>query len=381
MTAARRAASWQTLVLSVVLGVAAGRGMAQEVARATASDSAAILAGRAYVEEARTGQVIPGVQVAVMRRGLVVWSEGFGIADLEQGVPVSRGTRFRVGSVTKPMTATALAVLSARGRIDLDSPIQRYVPHFQAGAGPITARMLLGHLAGIRHYTDPEDLSTRRFSSMAEAVSVFADDSLLYPPGTRFSYSSYGYVLVGAAIEESTGEPFTTAMKSLVFEPSGMTATTFDIADTLLVGRAHFYHRAYDGERWVGPITNAPFVDLSNRWAAGGVLSTAEDLVRFGDALLRHRLIDGRALRALWTPQRTAAGSTTGYGLGFFLGQDGQGRRRVFHGGNSTGSSAKFLIYPDDGVVVAVLWNADFGDFAAGRLAEPFLAARPSASP
>jgi CubicO group peptidase (beta-lactamase class C family) len=362
-------------VLALAVCVSARGAQAQQAP--PSSDTAAIRAARDYLREAQRGQLIPGVQVAVMRGGRLVWSEGFGLADLEQRVPVTRETRFRIGSVAKPLTATALALLAQQGRVELDAPVQRYVPAFPAHGAPITLRQLAGHLAGVRHYTDAEDMSTRRFASVDEAVTVFSGDSVLHPPGARFSYSSYGYVLLSAAIERVAGEPFTAAMRRMVFAPLGLTRTTFDHADSVLPGRARGYHRAYDGTSWVGPVTNAPFVDLSNRWAAGGMLSTAEDLARFGDALLQRRLLDERSLRALWTPQRTAADSATGYGLGFFVASDAQRRARVYHAGNATGATAKFLVYPDNRVVVAILWNGDFGDFAAGRVAEPFLSAPP----
>lgn len=371
-TAIRRIAT-----VVIVAGMGAGRAVAQNPGM---PDTAAVRAAAAYVRGARDAQQVPGVQLAVMRDGRLVWNAAVGMADLEQRVPVTPGTRFRIGSVSKPLTATALAILARSGRLDLDAPVQRYVPGFPTHGATITLRQLAGHLSGLRHYTDAEDLSTRHFGSVDEAVAVFAGDSLLFAPGTRFSYSSYGYVLASAAIERAAGQPFTAAMRRLVFAPAGMSHTTFDYADSVIPGRARPYHRAWDGAAWVGPVSNAPFVDLSNRWAAGGVLSTAGDLARFGDALLRGRLVDGATQEMMWTSQRTAADSATGYGLGFFVAPDAQGRPRVYHGGNATGATAKLVIYPADRVVVAILWNGDFGDFAAGRIAEPFLARRAAAA-
>lgn len=372
--------------LALASAVATGAARAQQPGSAcgvatssSPSDTAGIGAVREYLREAQSRQLVPGVQVAVSRGGRLAWSEGLGLADLELRVAVTAETRFRIGSVAKPLTATALGVLVQTGRLDLDAPIRRYVPAFPDHGRPITLRQLAGHLSGVRHYTDAEDISTRRFASVTEALTVFAGDSLLHPPGARFSYSSYGYVLLSAAIERAAGEPFEAAMRRLVFGPARMAHTSFDHADSIVPGRAHLYHRAWDGTGWTGPVTNAPFVEQSNRWAAGGMLSTAEDLVRFGDALVQRRLLDDAGLRALWTSQRTAADSATGYGLGFFVAPDGEGRARVFHGGNATGATAKFLVYPDQCVVVAVLWNGDFGDFAAGRIAEPFLRPRNAA--
>src|SRR3989441_12200340 len=141
---------------------------------------------------------IPGVQVAVAVNGKLVWSEGFGDADAERKKPVTRETQFRIGSVSKPLTATAVALLYEQGKVDLDAPVQRYVPSFPDKGYPITTRQLAGHLAGIRHYRGDEFVLNRRFGSVGEGLTIFQDDSLLFPPGTRFSYSSYGWNLISA---------------------------------------------------------------------------------------------------------------------------------------------------------------------------------------
>src|SRR5881296_3876945 len=162
---------------------------------------------------------IAGLQVAVGVDGKLVWSEGFGYADVACKVPVTAETQFRIGSVSKPLTAAALALLYERGKLDLDAPIQRYVPYFPDKGYPITTRQLAGHLAGIRHYQGDEFVLNRRFASVREGLEIFERDSLLFPPGTRFSYSSYGFNLISAVIEGAAREEFLRYMTRNVFRP------------------------------------------------------------------------------------------------------------------------------------------------------------------
>src|SRR5262249_9188836 len=150
----------------------------------------------------------PGMSVAVAVNGKLVWAEGFGVADLEQCVPVTPQTKFRIGSTSKPLTSAAAALLFDEKRLDLDAPIQRYVPSFPDKGYPITTRQLLGHLAGIRHYTaaDGDNENVEPYHSVAESLKRFSADPLIAPPGTKWHYSTYGYVLVSAVIEGASGQ-------------------------------------------------------------------------------------------------------------------------------------------------------------------------------
>ncbi|MCS7082604.1 MAG: serine hydrolase domain-containing protein [Bacteroidota bacterium] len=296
-------------------------------------------------------RAIPGLQVAVAIRGRIVWSEGFGWADLENRVPVWPSTRFRVASVSKALTSAALGLLWEQGRLDLDAEVQRYVPSFPRKRWPITVRQVAGHLAGIRHYRGQEFLSSRRYRSVLEALSVFQDDSLLFEPGTRYSYSSYGWNLLSAVIEGASGEEFLGLMRRRVFEPLGMRYTVAEHTDSLILGRARFYVRDS-----LGRILNAPYVDNSVKWAGGGFLSTAEDLVRFGSGLLEGRLLRPQTVELLFSSQRTRDGRPTGYGIGWSTGERA-GRRTVWHTGGAVGGSAILLLRPETSVVVALIAN------------------------
>src|SRR6266704_6584068 len=245
------------------------------------AEYAAIVAQERTLMCERLSSHIPGVQVAVAVNGTLVWSEGFGYADAKRRRPVTRETQFRIGSVSKPLTATAVGLLYEQGKLDLDAPVQRYVPWFPDKGYPITTRQLAGHLAGIRHYRDREFFLNRHFATVRDGLTIFQDDSLLFPPGTRFSYSSYAWNLVSAVVEGASGEDFLRYMAAHVFRPLGLTRTAPDRADSLIPGRTPFYDRdSFGGYR------AAPAVDNSYKWAGGGFVSTAEDLVKFGSALL-----------------------------------------------------------------------------------------------
>jgi len=151
---------------------------------------------------------IPGVTLAVAVDGRIVYAEGFGYADLEQRVPVWPTTKFRIASDSKPLTAAGLLLLVEQGRIDLDPPVEKYVPSFPDKGAKITARLLAGHLAGIRHYQDDEFQIARHYDSVLEGLKIFADDPLVSPPGKEFHYSSYGFNLLSAVMESAAGENF-----------------------------------------------------------------------------------------------------------------------------------------------------------------------------
>ncbi|HEX6598445.1 MAG TPA: serine hydrolase domain-containing protein [Gemmatimonadaceae bacterium] len=335
--------------------------------------ASAIATDRQFIADTMRALGAPGASITVMKDGDVVWSEGFGWADVEQRVPVTPLTRFRIGSVSKSLTAIGLGLLVQEGKLDLDAPIQRYVPSFPTKRAPITARELAGHVAGIRHYRGNEMLIQRHYASVTEALDIFKGDTLLFAPGTRFSYSSYGFNLLSAVMERAAGEPFVQFMTQRVFEPLGLRHTVAEYADSLVPYRAHFYTHADSGSG----IVNAPYVDNSYKWAGGGFLSTTDDLARAGQRLLDGALLKPETRRMLWTSQRTTDGKETGYGMGWFVDHDAAGRRRIYHSGGSVGGTAYLLIYPDERLVLALLVNSDYTFVrAAPRLAEAFLGAR-----
>ena len=350
------------LLAAPLLGFRGQSACVSHVARPVpAASAAAVARARAIVCDRLAGK-IPGLQVAVAVGGTLVWSEAFGYADLAREVPVTAETQFRIGSVSKPLTAAAVALLYEQGKLDLDAPVQRYVASFPDKGYPITTRQLAGHLAGIRHYRGDEFLLNRHFDTVLEGLAIFQGDSLLFPPGTKFSYSSYGWNVISAVVEGAAGQDFLTYMSRNVLRPLGLTHTAPDRADSLIPNRTRFYERGADSG-----FVLAPPVDNSYKWAGGGFLSTAEDLVKFGSALLEPGFLKPTTLELLFTSQKTGAGEPTGYGVGWFVATDGRGHRWVFHGGSSVGGTTAFGVDRDSRIVIAITSNLTGAALEAGK--------------
>lgn len=270
-----------------------------------AVDSARVLVLR-LVESHR----LPGFGITVSIGETVVWQEGFGLADVNGMVNATAETRFRIGSVSKLFTATLLMRLVEQQQVQLDAPIGQYLPlppHLAA----VTLRQLAGHLAGIRHYRGNEFLTSAHYATLRDAVAVFAGDSLIATPGTRYAYSSYGYNLIGAVFEAVTATPFPTLLRREVLAPLGMTATGADVDAEPIPGRAQTYTVSAQG------IAVAPDDDLSGRWPSGGLLSSTDDLGRLGRSVLSPGLLTERSLSVMLTPQRLANGAATNVGIGW----------------------------------------------------------------
>jgi len=296
---------------------------------------------------------IPGLSVAVGAAGELRWSAGLGMADLENLVPARAGTVYRTGSIAKPITAVAVLQLAERGKLDLDAPVQEYVPEFPTKPWPVTARLLLGHLAGIRHYRAREFLSVEHYFNLRDPLKVFMDDPLMAEPGTKFVYSTYGYSLLGAIVEAAAGMPFTRYLEEHIFRPAGMVSTRADDVFAIIPNRARGYQLLNDGR-----LHNATLVDTSNKIPGGGLVATAEDLVRLGLALQRGTLLGKASRDAMFTPQRLKDGRSTGYGLGWYITR-AEGRARYHHGGAQSGASTFLALYPQRHVVLAWMMNLE----------------------
>jgi serine beta-lactamase-like protein LACTB len=326
------------------------------VSSSSATRAAAIEHARAVAKD-WLARGIPGFAVAVAIDGAIVYSEGFGYADLEQRVPAWATTKFRIGSVSKPLTSAGLMLLVEQGKLDLDAPIQKYVPSFPDKGAVITARMLAGHLGGIRHYKDGEPESQKHYDSVVEGLERFQNDPLVVPPGIKFSYSSYGYNLLSAAMEAASKESFLEYEQEHVFTPLELRSTVADQPAEIIEERARFYSPAKGKQP-----QNAMYVDNSYKWAGGGFLSSVEDLVRFGSALLQPGFLKAQSLQLLFTPQKTKDGTETNYGMGWFIGKSKSGQRIYEHSGGSVGGSSELIIYPESHLVVAFICNFSGSD-------------------
>jgi serine beta-lactamase-like protein LACTB len=307
---------------------------------------------------------VPGVSVAVVQDGELVWSAGFGMADLENFVPATPSTLFRLGSISKPITATAILQLSERGKLDLDAEVQKYCPAFPKKEWPITTRELLGHLGGIRHYNpdgkgDIPDDSAKHFASMEESLQIFAGDPLVAKPGTKFHYSTYGYTLLGCVLEGAASEKYVDYVEENVFGPAGMEETQADNSFAVIQHRSRWYHKDK-----AGVVQNAGVLDSSYKIPGGGLISSADDMARFEIAILANKLLRPATREVMWTPQKAADGSPTGYALGWGI-QKKYGLALVEHTGGQQGTSTSIFLVPERRAGIVVLANMDGVDSAA----------------
>lgn len=313
---------------------------------------------------------LAGYAITVAKDGVNIWSEGFGFADLEQMVRIDPAhSRFRIGSLSKPMTAVAVALLVEEGKLDLDAPVQMYVPSFPKKQGVVTTRLLGGHLAGIRHYKGDENFSSRQYATVIEGLNIFKDDSLLHLPGSKYQYSSYGWNLISAVVENAAGEPFLPFMEKYVFDALDMTRTGPDHIQDIIAFRTRYY--SWNEDHFI----NEPFVDNSYKWAGGGFLATTEDLIKLGEAHIEPGFLTLKSLMMLHTTQNTISGEETGYGFGWRVGTDDDGHRWFGHGGGSVGGTSYLLIYPDERLVIAMAANMSGGRYEGlpQRIAAEFL--------
>lgn len=328
---------------------------------------------------------LPALSVAVGHGGRVRYATAVGLADVENGVEATPETRFRIASVTKPITATAVLALAERGTLDLDAPIQRYCPTYPEKRWPVTSRDLLSHLAGVPDYSRVdggvwrirthagwvEGSSPHHYASLAEAVEIFAADSLAAPPGSDHRYSNVGYLLLGCAIEGASGRSYEEALQAEILRPAGMERTRVDDAWAVIPDRARPYQmRTPENADWwwwtpaqkrvlrVGELYNARFEDTSLKRSAGGLLSTASDLVRFALALHADDLVGAETRSVMLTERKTGSGETTGWGMGWLVGER-DGERVAEMTGGQPGASAILLTLPDAPFAVAAIANRD----------------------
>ena len=308
---------------------------------------------------------IPGVSVAVVENNAVEWSAGFGMADLENFVPATSQTLYRLASISKPITATAALQLWQQHKLDLDAPVQKYCPAFPEKDDTITTRQILGHLGGIRHYKseaegDQELGNTRHFDDTIQAgLNFFKNDPLVAKPGSAFHYSTQGFTLVGCTVEGASGEKYVDYVQKNVLQPAGMLHTRTDDRCAIIPNRTRFYQKAKSGD-----IQNADFLDSSYKVAGGGWLSSADDMAQFIVALLNDRLLQRSTRDLMWAPLQTSDGKGTGYALGWGTGNN-LGTPNVGHDGGQQGTSTSILIVPERKAGVVVLMNLEHADPSA----------------
>jgi serine beta-lactamase-like protein LACTB, mitochondrial len=301
---------------------------------------------------------IPGLAVAVGREGGIVWENAYGFADLENHAPTTARTLFRIGSISKAITAVAILQLAERGKLNLDASIQQYVPGFPQKRFPVTPRRLLTGTSGVRGYRGEEFRSNRHYPTLDSSLAIFRDDSLAYEPGTSYVETPYGFTLLGLALQSVTGRSYEAYVTDNIFTLARMVETKADVPAQTIQRRAHFYSRDS-----TGAIGTAESIDPSYKIPAGGWISTASDVVRFGIALTDHSMLRPESNALMTKPVRLNNGSELPLGMGLALGNVGGqfpfAADAVWTSGLQQGGTAVLLMYPRERIVVAILMNVN----------------------
>lgn len=301
----------------------------------------------------------PGLSAAVVADRWLVWSKGFGKADIENDVPATAQTIYRLASVSKTITAVAAMQLAERGKLDLDAPVQKYVPDFPEKQWPVTTRHLLGHLSGVRHYARNGQVqrnelqSTRHFTSLREGLEFFKDDPLQHSPGERHSYTTHGYTLLGCVVEGAAGVSFMEYVRENITKPAGMTTLRDDDIHAIIPRRAQGYRKTANGD-----LLNSTLVDSSYKIPGGGLCGSAEDLAKFAVAVQSDKLLAEKTRKEMFTPQKTTDGKPTAYSLGWGVGER-NGRTVISHSGAQQRVATLLYMLPDDGFAVALMCNLE----------------------
>lgn len=295
-------------------------------------------------------QTIPGMAVTITRKGSIVWEQGYGWANVKQQIPVSpTQTLFRIASVSKPISAMGLAKMYEQNLMDWNCSLYDYLPEFPKKAFDFTIKQIGGHLAGIRGYKTREIFSNKPLT-ISQGIEMFADDPLLFAPGTQYSYNSFGWNLISLVMQEVAQMPFELYMKEHVFIPLEMHNTLPDMGG-LLQHQAVPYSKGKKGFY--------PSVSVNNfyKLAGGGFLSTSHDVAKLGNALLESKFLPNDIQQEMLQTQCVDNQQETGYGIGWQSTFDWNNRLYYGHVGNGIGGYAWFYVYPQEQVVVSMCMN------------------------
>ena len=344
-------------------------------------------------------QSVPGLSIGISHKGNTLWAKGFGFANLEQGSKCHERTVMRIASISKPLTMLLVAKLVEEGKLDLDKPISHYLKEkfpakkWQGKPVDITLRQLTSHLGGIRHYKEkseqesdsssPEFYIREKCKDVFQSIEIFKDDDLVAEPGTKYLYTTFGWVLVSAVVQcvLEEGETFENYLVDTILKNHlGMLNTYIDVNETLIANRACYYYKTKNGV-----LMNAPFVDNSHKVAGGGIVSNVPDILKFGNVMLYSYLggkndpiygnlkgyLKQETVKAMWQPVSVTAGCSRflNPGMGWFVIRpdslniecaschEPPLNNVACHSGAAVGASSVLLILPEEEIVAAIICN------------------------
>ncbi|PNS07392.1 serine hydrolase domain-containing protein [Solilutibacter silvestris] len=350
----------RTLPLLFLAGCAAtGGGSAPSGSKLSQPQAAAV--DTAVAEGMRRDGTV-GMAIGVIENDRIVYLKGYGDADREAHVPVTTRTMFRWASVSKPVAAIAAMQLVEQGKLDLDADVRGYVPEFPDKGVKITTRQLLGHQGGIVHYDNGPVVPTVKtyaqahpFADVVVALDAFKDSPLVNAPGTKFNYTTHGFMLVAAVVQRAGGEPFAQQVRERIIEPLHLTTMQPDYQWIAIPDRATGYVKQD------GAVARSTDTDVSWKLGGGGYISDIGDFAGFAKGVLDGRLVSAATQTAMWTPQKTADGKATGYGLGFDVSNEG-GRLRIAHSGSQEKTRTWLAIWPQEKRGIVIMTNSEWVD-------------------
>ena len=304
----------------------------------------------------------PGAAIIVRKDGRTIFRKGYGMADMELGVPVEPDMVFRLGSITKQFTAVSILMLAEQGKLSLQDEITKFLPDLPTQGRTITIEHLLTHTSGLKSYTNLSEWLPlwRKDMTVREIIDLTRDKPMEFAPGERWNYNNTGYVLLGAVIEKVSGLTYEDYVNKMMFGPLGLKHSYYGNAERIIPRRIPGYQMGKDG------FVNAPYLSMTQPYAAGSILSSVDDLAIWNDAVFSGKLIKKEWLDKAFTPYPLKNGESTGYGFGWFI-ANYQGHRIIEHGGGIHGFSTYEMTLPEDRIFLAILTNSAVG----GRDPEP----------
>lgn len=303
-----------------------------------------------------------GAAIGVIIDNKLVYVKGYGLADRQNKEPVTEKTMFRWASVSKTITAIAAMQLVDAGKLDPAADVRKYVPEFPQQPAVITTRDLLCHQSGMPHYTNGQVIPNPRphparhpYEDVVDAIDVFSNSPMLFWPGEKYSYSTYGFNLIAAAVQRAGGEPFDQQVQKRICKPLGITTIQPDYQWKSIAHRATGYRKI------AGQVVQSTDTDVSWKLGGGGYISTIGDMGKYAVGLLEGGLVSPQSRRKMWTAQNLRDGKPTSYGLGFFV--DGEGKSfRVAHSGSQEKAKTRLVIYPNRRRGMVFMTNCEWID-------------------
>jgi len=294
----------------------------------------------------------PGAAVIVVKDGQIILRKGYGLANMELGVPIQPETVFKIGSVTKQFTAVSILMLVEEGKLALDDPIEKFLPDYPTHGHTITIEHLLTHTSGIKSYTSlPEwPANFGKDYTVPELIDAFKYKPMDFAPGTRYEYNNSAFFLLGVILSKVSGGTYEEFLQKHIFDPLEMKASYGYTAQRIIPGRASGYDKGEEG------YLNCPYLSMTHPGGAGVMSSTVDDLARWDATLYTDRLLKPESLQRAWTPYTLKDSSSTYYGYGWAL-EECAGLQWILHGGGIHGFVCIAVRIPQEKLFVAVLSN------------------------